>query len=185
MKRWYIDFVKCIRAFLSLLICQSGQNGSSPPSAFYIFKIHSPVFAVKIKEKTHFSLVKLLNLSRGNCPASQVIINIKEECTNPASNTFKWKSGMKPDQISSFTAAGMKNELAGDRIEVISKLLWFTIFQLVSWATWGWMYVISQAFGIVEQNELTLNHITCHVSPRTCSSGRAHYTANYRWIAEH
>lgn len=71
-------------------------------------------------------MVELLNFSRGDSrhPSSQVIINIKEQCAIPASNTFKTENEIDP--ISSFTATGMTDVLlvtAERYSQVISKLL--------------------------------------------------------------
>lgn len=90
-------------------------------SAFYIFKIFCPILVVKhSREKCTSKRPFLLNFSRGNSrsPASKVIINVKELCAIPASNTFK--TGNEIDQLSSFTATGMTNVLCGDYIEEIT-----------------------------------------------------------------
>lgn len=68
----------------------------------------------------HSCFMELINFSRSNSrsPASQVIINIKELCAIPTSNTFK--TGNEIDQLSSFTATGMTSVLRGDCIEEIT-----------------------------------------------------------------
>lgn len=72
------------------------------------------------RPRGHSCFMELLNFSRGNSrsPASKAIINVKELCAIPASNTLK--TGNEIDQLSSFTATGMTNVLRGDYIEEIT-----------------------------------------------------------------